>query len=237
MNPGTLKEAISLTKASDKKNVVVAPPFVFLEEIGKTLKNAELGAQDVFGGEIDKGAFTGEISAKELKNLGVKYAIVGHSERRHKLGETDKIVAKKVKAALDGGLIPVLCVGETKKEKDAGRKEEVIKRQLEIGLSLVGGQLSKANCQLPIAYEPVWAIGTGNPETPESALETIRYIKSLVVSRKSLVAKVLYGGSVDSRNLGDYLKYKEIGGALVGGASLDKKEVSKMISILGHPMS
>src|SRR3989344_7660855 len=118
MNPATLEEALFLGMASDSKNVVVAPPFPFIEEVGKELKKAELGAQDLFW--ESEGAFTGEVSAKELKNIGVKYVIVGHSERRHKLGETDEVVAKKLKAALDEGLTPVLCVGETKKEKDSG---------------------------------------------------------------------------------------------------------------------
>ncbi len=227
MNPETLKEGVVLARASNFKGVVVAPPFPFLEEIGKILKKAELGAQDLFW--ENKGAFTGEVSAKELKDTGVKYVIIGHSERRHKLGETDEVIAKKLKSAVENGLIPVLCVGETKKEKDSGQREAVIKRQIEKGLSLVNGQIPKINGQLLIAYEPVWAIGTGDPETPESAVETIKYIKSLVMGHKSLVTKVLYGGSVNSQNLGDYIKYKEADGALVGGASLKKEEVKKMV--------
>lgn len=231
MNPATLEEALFLAMESDYKDVVVAPPFPFIEEVGKILKKAELGAQDLFW--EDKGAFTGEVSAKELKSIGVKYVIIGHSERRHKLGETDEMIAKKLKAAADNGLIPVLCVGETKAEKDAVKKEAVIKRQLEKGLSLIG-QKSKVKSQmLLIAYEPVWAIGTGDPETPESALKTINYIKKLLkTTDKSLQIKVLYGGSVNSQNLGDYLKYKEVEGALVGGASLKKEEVQKMVKLI-----
>ena len=240
MNPSTLEEALFLAMASDYKKVVVAPPFPFLEEVGKVLKKSELGAQDLFwdppqntfvGGK-SKDAYTGEVSAAQLKSVGVKYVMVGHSERRHKLGETDEMIAKKLKAALGERLIPVLCVGETKKEKDAGQKEEVIKRQLEIGLSLLGQRSKVKGQRLLVAYEPVWAIGTGDPETPESALETIKYIKSLVISHKSLVTKVLYGGSVNSQNLGDYLKYKEVDGALVGGASLKKEEVGKMVEFI-----
>lgn len=232
MNPETLEEALFLAMASDYKNVVVAPPFPFLEEVGKVFKKAKLGAQDLFWEE--KGAFTGEVSVKELKSVGAKYVIIGHSERRHKLGETDEMAAKKVKAALDEGLIPVLCVGETKKEKDAGQRETVIKRQLEKGLSLVSQKSNVKGQMLLIAYEPVWAIGTGDPETPGSAAETIRFIKkileSLVVSHKSLV---LYGGSVNSQNLGDYLKYKEVAGALIGGASLKKEEMRAMVKLIG----
>jgi len=228
MNPSTLEEALFLAMDSDYKNAVVTPPFPFIEEVGKILKKAKLGAQDLYW-EL-KGAFTGEVSAKELKSVGVKYVIIGHSERRHKLGETDEMIAKKIKAAADSGLIPVLCVGETKKEKDAGQREKVIERQLKIGLS----QLSKVKSKmLLIAYEPVWAIGTGDPETPESALKTINYIKKLLkTTDKRLQTKVLYGGSVNSQNLSDYLKYKEVDGALVGGASLKKEEVKKMFKLI-----
>lgn len=228
MNPGTLKEAVSLAKASDYKNVVVAPPFTFLEKVGKFLKKSELGAQDLFW--EDRGAFTGEVSAKELKSVGVKYVIVGHSERRHKFDETDEMVAQKIKAALENKLIPILCVGETEEEKRAGKTKEIIESQLQKGLSLVISHRSLAR-RLVVAYEPVWAIGTGNPETPESALETVRYIKSMVRGQLPFVPKVLYGGSVDSKNLKNYLQYKEIDGALVGGASLKKEEIKKMVKI------
>ncbi|OGY67885.1 MAG: triose-phosphate isomerase [Candidatus Harrisonbacteria bacterium RIFCSPLOWO2_02_FULL_45_10c] len=228
MNPETVKEAVDLAKASDSGSVVVAPPFPFLEEVAKHLKKAKLGAQDLFWEA--KGAFTGEVSARELKDLCVQYVIIGHSERRRVLGETDEVVAKKLKAAAENGLIPVLCVGETVAEKKEKKTEAVIRRQLEKGLSSIISYKPPVN-QLLIAYEPVWAIGTGNPETPESALETIKYIKSLVVSHWPSV-RVLYGGSVNSKNLMDYIHYKEIAGALVGGASLKKDEVKKIISLI-----
>ncbi len=227
MNLETLKEAVALARASDYKNVAVAAPFPFLEEVGKVLKKADLAAQDLFWEA--GGAFTGEVSAKELKSIGVKYVIVGHSERRHKMGETDVMIAKKLKTAVEGGLIPVLCVGETRAEKQSGLKEAVIKRQLEAGLSLAKSQKLLAKSSLSIAYEPVWAIGTGEPETPESALETIKYIKKLLVKSYKLKARVLYGGSVNSLILKDYLRYKEVDGALVGGASIRKEEVKKMV--------
>jgi triosephosphate isomerase (TIM) len=226
MNPSTLREAVSLAKASDFDDVVVAPPFTFLEKVGNLLKKSELGAQDLFW--EDKGAFTGEVSAKELKSVGVKYVIIGHSERRHKFDETDEMVAKKMKAAAENGLISVLCVGETAEEKDRGEKEKVLERQLRIGLSQLSNVKGKS---LIVAYEPVWAIGTGNPESPESALETIRYIKSMVSGKWSFTPKVLYGGSVNSKNLKNYLQYKEVDGALVGGASLKKDEIKKVVKI------
>lgn len=229
MNPLTLREALALAKVSDAPNVVVAPPFVFIEEAGKKLKKAKLGAQDLFW-EVG-GAFTGEISPKELKKLGVKYVIVGHSERRHKLGETDEVIAKKAEAAIENKLIPVLCVGETFTEKRAGEKELVLKRQLVKGLSRVRSHKSLVG-KLVIAYEPVWAIGTGHPESPESALETIKFIKALMVKYYAVSPKVLYGGSVNSHNLKDYLQYKEVDGALVGGASLNKNEIRAIIKII-----
>lgn len=232
MNPVTLQEALVLAKASDYKNVVLAPPFPFIEEVGKVLIKAELGAQDLSWAE--KGALTGEVSAKELKDIGVKYVIVGHSERRHKLGETNEVVAKKLKAAVENNLIPVLCVGETKEEKDAGKKEEVIKRQLKIGLSKLTNLKTYKLKNLLIAYEPVWAIGTGDPETPASALKTIQFIKINLKTYKlkKLQTKVLYGGSVNSQNLKDFLQYEEVDGALVGGAGLKKEEVKKMMKLV-----
>lgn len=228
MNPATLSEASVLAQASDSENVVVAPPFPFLEPVADTLIKAKLGAQDL--SRESSGAFTGEVSAQELKNIGVSYVIVGHSERRHKLGEPDEVIAKKMKVAIDSGLIPILCVGETKEEKDAGQREAVIERQLKSAFS--NFELSTLNFQLFIAYEPVWAIGTGDPETPDHAADTIEFIKELLVKGYNLEVKVLYGGSVDSKNLGDFLKKKEIDGALVGGASLKTGEVEKMVGMI-----
>lgn len=218
MNPVKLQEALGLAKASDFKNVVIAPPFTFIEEVGKKLKRSKLGAQDLFWEA--GGAFTGEISPKELKNLKVKYVILGHSERRHKLGETDLMIEKKVAAAAENRLVPVLCVGETRQEKISGHRFLVLRRQLGIDLPK----------SLIVAYEPVWAIGSGNPELPESALATIKFIKELLAKRK-IKAEVLYGGSVNSKNLKDYLQYKEVDGALVGGASLKKEEIKKMVKL------
>lgn len=236
MNPVGLKEALPLAKISDYKNTVIAPPFPFLREVGKVLKKSKLAAQDLFWENPPAGgAYTGEVSASELRGAGVSYVIVGHSERRS-LGETDEIIAKKAKTALASNLIPIICVGESLNEKKAGKKEEVISRQLRIGLSLVGqiadGRIKAKSRPLIIAYEPVWAIGTGDPETPESALEIIRFIKASAKSYLPYIPKVLYGGSVNSKNLGNYIKYKEIDGSLVGGASLNKKEVSRMIKYL-----
>ncbi len=239
MNPATLKEASVLAQASDHENVVVAPPFPFMESVADTLIKAKLGAQDLFW--EPSGAFTGEVSAQELKNIGVSHVIIGHSERRHKLGETDEVIAKKMKAALSAGLVPVLCVGETKSEKDSGQREAVIERQLKSALS--DFQLLTPDLGLIVAYEPVWAIGTGDPETPEHAAETIAFIKSVVSGPDQIRGadkgrlqfpdvRVLYGGSVDSKNLGDFLKKEEIDGALVGGASLKTEEIGNMTEMV-----
>jgi len=233
MNPQTTEEAIQLAKESDIEGLVICPPFPFLEEVKKTIKKAKLGAQDLFW--EPQGAYTGEVSAKELKNLGVEYVIIGHSERRQNLGETDEIVAKKIKAAVEEGLTPILCVGETRAERDAGKTKEVVERELKVGLSLVG-QMSKVKGQrLVIAYEPIWAIGTGTPDTPENMIEMSKFIRSQVSVVKCQMSgvrcQVLYGGSVTSKNAEDFLKYKEIEGALVGGASLSGEEIKKIVEI------
>ena len=246
MNPDTLKESLVLAKLSDAENVIMAPPFLFIEEVGKNLKKAKLAAQDLLVpletarpiGPLGAQArslmgWIGAISPKQLKKLGVKYVIIGHSERRQKMGETDEIVAKKIELAFENNLIPILCVGETAAQHKFGETKDVIKNQLSKDLPLITSRQSLVAKKLIVAYEPVWAIGTGNPETPEEAKETIKFIKqTLVASRYPLVAKVLYGGSVNSQNIKNYLQYKEIDGVLVGGASLDKKEIRKLISAM-----
>jgi len=228
MNPATTKEAIRLAQESDVEGLVICPPFLFLEEVSKIIKKAKLGAQDCFWEE--KGAYTGEISPKELKSLGVKYVIIGHSERRQNLGETDEIVAKKIIATVNNNLTPILCVGETKEERASGKTEEVVKRELKIGLSLLANQPHTLN---PIiAYEPIWAIGTGIPDTPENMVNMVKFIKeTLVASGYTLSPKIIYGGSVNSKNEKSFLKHKEIDGALVGGASLKSKEIKKIVEI------
>jgi membrane-associated protein len=223
MNPETLDTAIDMAKKSDHKNVVIVPPFVFIEEAGKAIKKAGLGAQDLFYKDAKAGSFTGEVSASELINLGVKYVIIGHSERRA-MGDTDEIVSKKLKTALDAGLMPILCIGESSEERKNGLTKKIIEDQIRSALAFVVGRQSSVVGQIIVAYEPIWAIGSRNPETPEVALETIKFIKSflksLVVGRE-LSVKVLYGGSVSAENINAFLKQKEIGGVLVGGASLD----------------
>lgn len=229
MNPSSVEEARKLAAETDVEGLIICPPFPFLEAVAKTIKKAKLGAQDVFWMNPPAGgAYTGEVSADELKNLCAEYVIVGHSERRQNLGETDEMVAKKIKAAVDAGLIPILCVGETRAERDSGKTKEIIRRELEIGLSLIS-QLSNVKSQkLVIAYEPIWAIGTGIPDTPENMLDMVKFINGQVSGAR---CQVIYGGSVTSKNAGLFLKHKEIDGALVGGASLKKEEITKIVEI------
>lgn len=228
MNPETVEGAMRLAKDSDIAGLIICPPFPFLEAVAKTIKQAELGAQDCFWEE--KGAYTGEVSPKELQDLGAKYVIIGHSERRQNLGETDKMVAKKISAALKNNLTPILCVGETRAERDANKTQEVVARELTIGLSLV----AKGHNPNPIiiAYEPIWAIGSGIPDTPENMLDMAKFIKeTLKTNHYELKAKIIYGGSITSANVKDFLKHKDIDGALIGGASLSKEEIKKIVEI------
>lgn len=253
MNPKTEGEALALAKASDMGGLVIVPPFIFMEGVRSVLKNAELGAPDVFW--EGSGPYTGEVSAEELKSLGVKYVIVGHSERRA-LGETDRQVAQKVHVVLENGMTPVLCVGESAAERAASQTEEVIERQLRLGLSLISNRRPLGGAQgkpatskmdgvvslpiihvalplsLVIAYEPLWAIGTGTPNTPQDTIKMVQYIHRILAALNlSLVARVLYGGSVDSANAESFLKEKEIDGALVGGASLKPDQIKKIVAI------
>src|SRR3989344_4205289 len=234
MNPEKLSEAINLAKTSDYKGVIIAPPFIFIEEIAKILKQAKLGSQDVFweNPPAGRGAFTGEVSAMELKNLGVEYVIVGHSERRKYLNETDKIINKKVLAVLGAGLKIILCVGENLKMRQRGKKavEKFIENQLKKDLKEVRNSLFKIHNSLIIAYEPVWAIGAGHSDTPKDAAEIIKYIKEFLISNFQFSnIKVLYGGSVNGKDIKDFVRSDEIDGYLVGGASLKSSEVNKII--------
>ena len=221
LHPARESEAVKLAKASDAKGVVVCPPFPFLEEVGNSLRRASLGAQDLFSEPA--GPYTGEVSAAMLKNLGVKYVIVGHSERRRWLGETDEMVNKKIKAALQAKLVPIVCVGEPKevRRKGTSAARAFVGKQLRAGLKGISSSVV-------IAYEPIWAIGTGKPDDPKETVGMAHHISSRAGKR----TKVLYGGSVTAQNVRDFLQYKDIHGALVGGASLKIQEFKKIIDIV-----
>jgi triosephosphate isomerase (TIM) len=191
-------------------DVVVCPPYVSLAVAVQLLAGTEIGvaAQNVHW--ADEGAFTGEISARMLRELGVYAAIVGHSERRQYFGETDETVARRVRAALDAGLFVIACVGESEEEREAGQTELVLRLQVE-----AVADVTEDRENLVIAYEPIWAIGTGRTATPETAEEAHAFVKSLVD------VPVLYGGSVKPENAAELLAQPAVDGALVGGASLD----------------
>lgn len=226
MNPQTFTEAVELTfsvieTVKEQKNieVILCPPFVWLTDLSHKYKNdISFGAQDVFW--EDNGAYTGEISPQMLSSSGVKYVIVGHSERRWFMGETDEMINKKLKAGIRNGLLPILAVGEKNKGDD---REEILASQLNADLDGVDPS------RVIIAYEPVWAIGTGEAETPEHALEAVEIIKRVAGD-----IPVLYGGSVDSQNVGDFVSKPKIAGVLVGGASIDKGEFKKIMDIVSN---
>ncbi len=207
--------------AGDKADVAVCPPFVYLQPVSKALGSSHvgLGAQDVYFEQ--KGAFTGEISASMLKDVGCTYAICGHSERRHVMSESDDLVNKKVSAAISGGLLPILCVGELLDERKAKKTTEVVTRQLKAGLKGLSAEKASA---VTVAYEPVWAIGTGLTATPEQAQEVHLLIRKLLAGLydRELAdeIRIQYGGSVKPDNADQLMAQADIDGLLVGGASL-----------------
>ena len=221
MNPVSIKEAEKLFNSVkhgvediESAETVICPPFIYLP----LLKGLVLGAQDCYWEE--KGAYTGEVSVAMLKEIGCKYVLAGHSERRKLFGEKDNDVNKKVLSVLDAGLIPILCVGETEQEREQEKTEKVLKEELEIGLTDVH-DVSK----VIVAYEPIWAIGTGNACDVEEA----QRMKEIIQKMVSKDIRILYGGSVKANNAEGYLKQAGFDGLLVGGASLDPKEFIKIV--------
>jgi len=202
-------------------DVAVCPPFVYLDAVARTLKGGPLavGGQNMYF--EGKGAFTGEISAAMLKDVGCRYVILGHSERRHIFGEQDALINAKVKAALAAGLDPILCVGETLSERDGNQTLGVVERQTREGLQ---GVAADALPRVTLAYEPVWAIGTGRNATPAQAQEVhaeIRKVLAALYGRNAADAvRIQYGGSVKPENASEILAQPDVDGALVGGAAL-----------------
>ena len=212
--------------------VVVCPPFTALKSVSVAIEydkyDIKLGAQNVFW--EDEGAYTGEISPLMLKQLNVEYVIVGHSERRRYFGETDETVNKRLKAALAYGLKPIFCVGENLEERETDRTTNVVSAQVKGGLAGVDGDFSD---RLVIAYEPVWAIGTGRVAEPEDANEVIRHIRAVVGSlngpETAQKVRILYGGSVKPGNVQALMEEPEVDGALVGGACLAPEDFISLI--------
>jgi triosephosphate isomerase (TIM) len=209
---------------------VVCPPFVYLQEVGRLLRDTpiRLGAQDLCADS--QGAFTGEVSSAMLKDVGCEYVIVGHSERRLFYRESDQLVARKFAAAHSKGLVPILCVGEQLAERESGRTAEVVQRQLDVVLDLCGAETIG---QGVVAYEPVWAIGTGRNASPEQAQEVHALIRARIAARDARIAaetRILYGGSVKASNAAELFARPDVDGGLIGGASLKAEE---FLAILG----
>jgi triosephosphate isomerase (TIM) len=201
-------------------DMVVCPPYTALHTVTELTRDSRVlvGAQNMH--EEDAGAFTGEVSAPMLLELGVHAVVLGHSERRQHFAENDAALARKVPKALDAGLLPILCVGETEEEREAGETERKLRHQVQS--ELAGVDVSRLP-QVVIAYEPIWAIGTGRTATPEQAQSAIGFVRALVGDRdagRAQAVRILYGGSVDAGNAAELLGQEDIDGALVGGASL-----------------
>jgi len=249
-NPTTLDEAREILngvkegmREIEKVEAIICPPFLYLpywvEFFSKKEQKIKLGAQDCFWEE--KGAFTGEISPKMLKNFGVEYIIIGHSERRKILGETDEMINKKIKAAIKEKIKPILCIGETLEERKKGKTFEILKRQLENNLKDLSPNTYNLK-PLIVAYEPIWAIGTGNAYNPKEAKEVLIFLKKFTHQLINSSApynsegiysgstnQLLYGGSVNSKNAASYIREANFQGLLVGGASLKAKEFIKIV--------
>lgn len=213
-----LVEALRAGLAGASCQMAICVPAVYLSQVAQLVQNSDigLGAQDVSA--YDSGAYTGEISAAMLRECGVRYVIVGHSERRQYHGETDATVAAKTQKALAAGVTPIVCVGETLAEREAGKTEEVVKRQLAAVIHTNGHCIS----EIVVAYEPVWAIGTGKTATPAQAQEVHAVLRAQLLAATPHADRmhILYGGSMNASNAAELLAQKDIDGGLVGGASL-----------------
>jgi len=211
---------------------IIAPPFTALAAVSTAIKSLpiDLAAQDTHW--EDQGALTGEVSPPMLKDTGCRYVIVGHSERRRYFGETDATVKKKVAAVLRHGLRPILCVGETWEQRSSGQTEQVLSGQL--ADALAGVEKDRA-ADVVVAYEPVWAIGSGRPATAEQARDAHRHIRATATAlwgqEPGARLPILYGGSVTPDNIGEFLALREVDGALVGGACLDPAQFAKILAI------
>jgi len=235
---GSLKEARDLASGlrqalgdnAGGPDVLVCPPFLALESVRQVLEGGpiKLGAQDVHWEA--KGAFTGELSTSMLKEVGVSAVLLGHSERRHVMGETNEMINKKAKACLAAGLLPILCIGELLEERNMGVTREVVERQISKGLE---GLTPEDVAKCVLAYEPVWAIGTGKTATPRQAEEVHHYVRKLITQKSGEAVgqgiRILYGGSVSPDNVKELMSEEDIDGALVGGASLKVDSFLKIV--------
>jgi triosephosphate isomerase len=223
-NAQLVEALVSIPGSRGTADCVICPPFVYLHEVGRALRDGaiRLGAQDVSAEA--QGAYTGEVSAAMLKDVGCEYVLVGHSERRALYGEDDALVARKFSAALARGLTPILCVGELLAEREAGRTQEVIGRQLDAVLAVSGVALM---ARAVVAYEPVWAIGTGRTAAPGQAQEIHAFVRQRIAGHDAKIAgelRILYGGSCKAANARELFEMPDVDGGLIGGASLKADE-------------
>jgi triosephosphate isomerase len=223
-------DRISGEREADSLETLLIPPYTSLDRAARLLEQngVELGAQDLHHEE--QGAYTGAVSGSMIRACGCRYVLVGHSERRHVFGDDDETVARKLRAALHVGLLPILCVGEVLEERRSGRTEDVVFAQLRAALRNVG---SAEAARIVIAYEPVWAIGTGETASPDQAQDAIAAIRGWVAERFDTVlserARILYGGSVKPENAASLVAQPDIDGVLVGGASLDPNAFARIL--------
>ena len=217
----------------ERTEVAICPPFTALQAMVDSTRGSRVSVYAQTMHHSDAGAFTGEVSPPMLSEVGVQGVVLGHSERRQLFGESDKALALKVPAALAAGLLPVLCVGETEEERERGDTERTLRHQVQEDLArLDPAQLG----EVVIAYEPIWAIGTGQVATPEQAQEAIAFVRALVADRSPEAAqrtRILYGGSVKPDNAAELMALPDIDGALVGGASLDAESLGAIVAAAG----
>ena len=233
----TIKEAVSFTEAflpkvamATNAQIVIAPPFTALARVSSVCNGTNVVTAGQNMHEESHGAFTGELSAGMLKEAGASHVIIGHSERRHLYGETDAGVNRKIQASLDAGLVPIVCIGETLEQREREQTHTVLTNQLTKGLTRLS---EKSVAQLILAYEPVWAIGTGQTASPEQAQDAHRYIRNhltkLTNSKIAEQCRLLYGGSVKPTNAAELAAQTDVDGALVGGASLDPNSFADIV--------
>jgi triosephosphate isomerase (TIM) len=213
--------------------IVVCPPFLALQALVDSARGSQVGIYAQTMHEADQGAFTGEVSAPMLSEIDVDGVILGHSERRQYFNETDRALQSKVPRALEAGLTPILCVGETEEERERGETERKLRHQVQEGLEKVPAERL---ADVVVAYEPVWAIGTGLTATPDQAQEAIAFVRALIANRDKDAAervRILYGGSVKVDGAGELLALPDVDGALVGGASLDPADFAAIVEAAG----
>lgn len=226
----TAKQLLKLVSKTTDVDVMIAPPFTALTQVSDVVKGTciSLGAQNIFWEA--EGAYTGEISSSMLVSAGCRYVIIGHSERRQYFNETDESVNRKLKSSLKNGLIPVMCVGESEKERESKETFSVLDKQVKNGLEDFSADDLKT---LVVAYEPVWAIGTGKTATAEQAQEVHEFLRAMLEKKfgntLAKTTRILYGGSVKPNNIAELMSMPDVDGALVGGASLDPETFSKII--------